>query len=65
MFWHVADLQMWARQEAQEIFGDVSDLLEEYGQRRRPAQEEDVEDEADLLEDEDDEAAELRQRTLV
>lgn len=43
----------------------MSDLLEEYGQRRRPAEEEDVEDEADLLEDEDDEAAELRQRTLV
>ncbi|CAL8470742.1 g10284 [Coccomyxa elongata] len=50
--------------EAQEIFGDVSDLLEEYGQRRRPAEEEDVEDEADLLEDEDDEAAELRQKAL-
>ncbi|BDA45673.1 Transcription elongation factor SPT6 [Coccomyxa sp. Obi] len=50
--------------EAQEIFGDVSDLLEEYGQRRRPAEEEDVEDEADLMEDEDDEAAELRQRAL-
>ncbi len=56
---------MCARQEAQEIFGDVSDLLEEYGQRRRPAEEEDIEDEADLLEDEDDEAAELRQKALV
>jgi hypothetical protein len=53
-------------QEAQEIFGDVSDLLEEYSHRRRQADEDDDMDDDELLEgDEDAEEAEQRQRTQV
>lgn len=55
-----------AAQEAQEIFGDVSDLLEEYGQRKQH-RDGDAEDDLDLLEDEDEDedAAEERQRLAV
>ncbi len=50
--------------EAQDIFGDVSDLLEEYAQRKR-LPEDDAEDLDEELEDEDDEAAEERLRLKV
>lgn len=53
-------------QEAQEIFGDVSDLLEEYSNRRRQVVEDDDREEDAILEgDYDDDEAEERQRELV
>ena len=59
-------------QEAQEIFGDVSGLLEEYGQRQRggpDAGDEQEDADMDALEglggDEGEDAAEERQRQQV
>lgn len=52
-------------QEAQDIFGDVTDLLEEYTQRRQQPGEDDIDELDEEMEDEDEEAAEERLRLKV